>query len=447
MSRKRPFRWFQPEMMAEDACCGFFGPRNSGKTVTMTSILATKDLDRGIAMCPTPEAFTTYSEFIPLPYIYQHFDEEALDRAMRFQQAARFRIHQIWRHEMAELEVAAQALRARKWDERMDRLEERATQRGWTQQQVEIAYERAVVDEEAEEKVNGEMRQQHGRDRKKELRRPYSMFCILDDLSSEKSTMKSELLKKIINNGRHFMLMLFVAVQYVMDFPAACRGGLDWVCVFWDTLEPNVKRLYESIVGVFPTLHDFKAALQDACRQGACLMVKKNMPTADPWDCVFFYRAKVTHLSARYFGGAAYEYVANMFLDEAKFQASVTAVRDPSDVSSGKASKGKPRKSKKTAAAESNEPEAEDEEGENSNQTAAANKKSRKKQPQQEVDMDPAAAGLDAWDDEDEEARTARERVKEEQDAKVKQGVASLRQRLARISQEARARQPPPGGP
>jgi predicted AAA+ superfamily ATPase len=101
--RGRPFRYLNIDDIADNATIGFFGPRRSGKTTAMCTILAAKNLARGIAMCPTPEAFVTYSEFLPLPFIYEQFDEPALERIMRFQKAACFKVHQIWRHEMAQL--------------------------------------------------------------------------------------------------------------------------------------------------------------------------------------------------------------------------------------------------------------------------------------------------------------------------------------------------------
>ncbi len=384
----------------------------------MISILRSKLLTRGMVMCPTPEAFTSYSEHIPLPYIYDQFDEPALERIMRFQKSARFRLHQIWRHEMAQLEVAAQELRARRWEERMVRLQERAMQKRWTDQQVQIAYERAIVEEEAEEKQNSDMRATHGRRRKNELRKPYMMFVILDDLSSDKKTMKSELLKKMINNGRHFMLMLCIAVQYVIDFPAGCRAGLDWVCVFWDSLAPNLVRLYENIVGVFPDLSSFKAALSEACRQNCCLMVKKNVPSADPWDCVFFYKATVTHLSTKYFGDETYEFVGNMFLDEEKFRAAEGAVRDSTEDKPARGSTGGRRKAaskKDDSAGDVPDPPAR----KTSKRAAAATGAGSGE-----------ADAVAAWDDEDED-RVAAEREKQERDDKIKQNVASLRRKLA----------------
>jgi hypothetical protein len=410
----------------------------------MCSILAAKDLARGISMCPTPEAFRSYAEFIPIPFIFDFYDEDAIERIMSFQNAASFRLHQIWRHEAAQLEEASKELRAQIWEQRMVRLQERAVQKGWAQQQVQIAYERAIVDDENEEKQNSETRRIHGKARWKELRRPYSMFMILDDLSSDKSTMKSELLKKLINNGRHYMIMLCVAVQYSMDFNPACRGGLDWVCIFFDSLEPNVKRLFEHYTGVFPDIHSFKAALSEASRQGCCLMIKKNVPSTNPTDCVFFYKPKPTHLSNKYFGDEAFDYVGRMFYDEAKFYAAIGSVRNTNEHSK-KASSGSKRgaggaKRKTKAAAAKAAAETAEEESQDAAPVTTTRKKSAKKKAPEEFRMDPRAAGIDSW--EDDTGEDDRLRVKRERDARIKQGVASLRQRLARASEEARARAP-----
>jgi RecA/RadA recombinase len=411
--RGRPFRFLNVDDIAEDATVGVFGPRGCGKTTVMLSILRAKQLSRGMVMCPTPEAFVTYSEYVPLPYIYDKFDEPALERIMKYQKSARFRLHQIWRHEMAQLEMAARELRARRFEDKMVRLQERAQQKGWTDQQIQIAYQRAIVDDEAEEKQNNEIRMKYGRQRANELRKPYMMFIIMDDLSSDKATMRSELLKKLINNGRHFMLLLFIAVQYAIDFPAACRGGLDWVAIHWDSIGSNLERIYHNFVGIFPDLASFKVALSEACRQGCCMFIKKNVPSTDPWDCVFFYKAqRGANLASSYFGDDRYAFVANMFLDEEKFRAAEGAVRDTDDKAAGQKSKGR----KKAPKAEA---------------PAKGRKKAAKEEEEDEVDA------VAAWDDDEvDDARNAAEKAKQERNNLVKQGVAQMRKRIATVQVE-----------
>ena len=461
-----------------DSTFGAFGPRGSGKTTAMLSILAHMNLPRGIAMCPTPESFVSYARCVPLGYIYNTFDEEALERILKFQNAMRYRLTQIHTAEMAEIALKEQEERTRNWEERVRKLHDRAVARNWSKKQMEIAYERAILDEEQEEREKEEARSARSFKREQELRAPWMLYVLLDDLSYSKAAMRSELLSKLCRNGRHFMLALFISVQFLTDLPPGCRGCLDWVAVFYDTLTPNLKKLWENVVGTFSEFHEFEAALKEACAQKACLVIRKNVPTSRPQDVVFFYQAKRSH-AQRYFGDEASEWVSRMFVDKDRFEEVVMAVRDPGDEGPGKKKAAGRTSARKKAAAE--QAEAADEEKRRAARTSARKKTAAALAGTHHSTAHDSADGVAADQNGDQTARKAlaREPVKttrskagggtanddvdvepdrtfeieddgadtddEQKKAKLektkqlKASVASLRERMKRLTQQARA--------
>ena len=57
---------------------------------------------------------------------------------------------------------------------------------------------------------------------KRELRRPYSLYCVLDDLASDPDTMHSKMLKIYCNNGALDVLLRLLC----LTLANACRSSL-----------------------------------------------------------------------------------------------------------------------------------------------------------------------------------------------------------------------------
>lgn len=317
----REFRFWDLNDVTFTNTIGLFGQRGVGKTTCISNILEAKRLPRGIVMCPTPEAFCTYSTSIPLAFIYDYFDEAIIVKICGFQNGLKLRLEHQYRQEMAQLEANAAIDRKNKWMQRMQTLKQRQIDENLSARQIQILYEREILEEEFEEQQNLEMRKSYARTRKMQLQEPYSMFCVLDDLSSDRETMKSQVLKKLMDNGRHYLMLLIIACQYSMDFPASCRGGLDWIILWYDSLSQNVKRLYDYYVGEFADRHVFTQALAECARRNCCLVIKKRSKSPDVYDSVFLYQPKEVWMSTKMLGDPQFEWVHNMFFSEKKFLA------------------------------------------------------------------------------------------------------------------------------
>jgi ABC-type oligopeptide transport system ATPase subunit len=312
------WKWWDVSSVRDDSTIGFFGPRGCGKTTAMRSVLRAKNLNRGIVMCPTPEAFVTYSKFVPSCFIYDEFSEETLEKVMSFQNLQAVKIDEMFEAELAALKDRHNQVRAEKWKQREEMFAERATRQRWSNHEMQLAWLREIEDEKFSNTQDEAAIKKFMDDRRVELRRPSAMFLVLDDLSSYKAAMSSETTQKLINNGRHYIIMLMVAVQYSVDFPCKCRGGLDWLVIFYDSMPSNVKRLYEMYVGIFHSRDQFDEAIDDARRRNAALVVRKNNQSPHLTDSVFLYSPDHLFASNSFLGDKQFAWVHNMFYDAQK---------------------------------------------------------------------------------------------------------------------------------
>jgi hypothetical protein len=74
---------FNPATIADDKVCVFIGKRGTGKSTLVTDILYhKKHIPVGIVMSATEEGNHHYKKFVPDLFIYNDYDNEAIDRVL-----------------------------------------------------------------------------------------------------------------------------------------------------------------------------------------------------------------------------------------------------------------------------------------------------------------------------------------------------------------------------
>lgn len=112
---------------------------------------------------------------------------------------------------------------------------------------------------------------------------------VLDDVGYKKGTLKSEVVRQIFMNGRHYGIISILAVQYAMDPPVDIRTNTDYVFVMKQN--SSVKNLYEQFFSGFSCVKDFKVVL-DACTENYESFVLDNtMPSTDVSKVCFYFKA------------------------------------------------------------------------------------------------------------------------------------------------------------
>ena len=263
----------------DDTTVGIFGPRGCGKTTLIYYMLSLKGMKRGIVQCATPECWVTYSKWLEKPYIYQGFYPDKLCAIMNYQNLLmkdvmkefEFSQQETYDHIKAKVEEQIQKKReqlikvaeAERWSlERFTKERDKRDQK-WG----------SVAKEECEEAFS------KGSNRRfRAHRKPYTMFVVFDDLGSDGS-LRDEIIKKSVNNGRHYGMLLIFALQNPIDFPAHCRQGLNWLFLFYETKKSNLKNLFEKYASsLFETIEDLKAAMKWASEKNGVLVLHVNHP-------------------------------------------------------------------------------------------------------------------------------------------------------------------------
>lgn len=114
---------------------------------------------------------------------------------------------------------------------------------------------------------------------------------VLDDVGYKKGILKSEVVRQIAMNGRHYSISIIIACQYCMHAPVDVRTNTDFVYVMKQSAD--LETLYKSFFNGFKNKKDFKTVL-DACTSNyECFVLDNIIPTTDISEACFFYKAKL----------------------------------------------------------------------------------------------------------------------------------------------------------
>ena len=120
-----------------------------------------------------------------------------------------------------------------------------------------------------------------------------NMMLITDDMmSQERMLKKSAHYRKIYTEGRHFNVLYLACLQYCMGLPPELRSNIDYVFLYGEDENSNLKKLYENYAGIFPTFQMFKDVLDQCTENYGCLVIDKRSKSKNLTDRVFYFRAK-----------------------------------------------------------------------------------------------------------------------------------------------------------
>jgi hypothetical protein len=250
MSRKTPVEFeynlkrFDPSTMDKSRACVFIGGSGTGKSSLMTSILhANRAIPAGIVFSPTEAADPHFSKFIPDIFIYNDWEAEKLEDLMQMQ------------------------MKAKKGVEAID---------------AEIDYCRK----------NGRNEDLRRAEAKKHARmQAMRKFVVLDDCAYKKGITRSETLRKLFMNGRHWGILTMFSVQYCVDLDISLRGNAGYVFVCRENIINYRKRIYDNFLGMLPSFQVFEKVM-DACTQNyECLVLDRTQKSTRVEDCLFWYKA------------------------------------------------------------------------------------------------------------------------------------------------------------
>jgi hypothetical protein len=137
----------------------------------------------------------------------------------------------------------------------------------------------------------------------------YRVCLVLDDCGSDVTLMKSEILRDIFANGRHYGMFTLLLVQYYYQIPRRCRENIDYLGLLRTSNTDNIKKIFTELVGR-GNLSVFKYMVL-ACTDnyGMCFINNTVVKSDSITDHVFFKNSapassgpKIEHESVTQYG-------------------------------------------------------------------------------------------------------------------------------------------------
>jgi hypothetical protein len=128
--------------------------------------------------------------------------------------------------------------------------------------------------------------------RKQKTEGDYSSLLLFDDCGYDKSVTKNKIIKEIFSNGRHYKLLLIMAVQYCKDIPPDLRSNADYIFIMREPSEERRRALWKEYCSIIPTFNMFKDIMNTCTDNRGILVIDKTSISNKVEDGVFWYKAK-----------------------------------------------------------------------------------------------------------------------------------------------------------
>jgi hypothetical protein len=119
------------------------------------------------------------------------------------------------------------------------------------------------------------------------------VFIVLDDVMYDKSIWKSEVIRKVFFNGRHFQMFFMATCQYLMDLPPAIRANLDYTFILREPILNQRVKIHQYFCGIVPDFKVFCSVLDETTSNFECLVVDNTSRSTNITDVLFWYKAKI----------------------------------------------------------------------------------------------------------------------------------------------------------
>ena len=119
-----------------------------------------------------------------------------------------------------------------------------------------------------------------------------AVLIIMDDCMYKKTLFNAEIIRYLIQNGRHDDIGLWIITQYAADLPRYIRTNVDIVFAFKDNARVNRENLYKMFFGVVDTFKEFDHLCQFYTADRGILVLDNRDTSSDLKKKLFWYKAK-----------------------------------------------------------------------------------------------------------------------------------------------------------
>ena len=128
--------------------------------------------------------------------------------------------------------------------------------------------------------------------RKKKVDYDYSSLLLFDDCGYDKKIVNTEVIRGIFMNGRHWKILLMMAVQYCKSVPPCIRLNCDYIFIFREPSKAERRKLWTEYAGIIPELKQFEAIMDKCTENFGCIVIDRTSKSNKIEDSVFWYKAK-----------------------------------------------------------------------------------------------------------------------------------------------------------
>ena len=106
-----------------------------------------------------------------------------------------------------------------------------------------------------------------------------SGLLLLDDCIFDATVMKSQPIRTLHLNGRHFYTTVMCTTQYAIAVPTIVRSNLDYIIALSEPNLNNIKNLYQHYFGHYDSFSQFRTVFEQVTRNyGAVVLDKTSSP-------------------------------------------------------------------------------------------------------------------------------------------------------------------------
>lgn len=120
---------------------------------------------------------------------------------------------------------------------------------------------------------------------------PRAILIMDDCLASKGSWATDQPIMEVFYNGRHYMLMYILTMQFPLGIKPELRANFDYIFLFSEDFYSNQKRIYEHYAGMFPTFDSFRTVFLQLTDDFGSMVIVNRGSRKDFLDKIFWFKA------------------------------------------------------------------------------------------------------------------------------------------------------------
>lgn len=140
-----------------------------------------------------------------------------------------------------------------------------------------------------------------------------SIFVIMDDCLAEKKVWgKSDMIRIIMMNGRHYNITYMVTMQDPLGLSPPLRSNFDYVFIFKEPSDVVKRKIWANYGSIISNYYEFCQVLDACTNDYKCMVICNRISSTNPMDCISWHLAEEREFK---FGSAEFDYLNKKYYD------------------------------------------------------------------------------------------------------------------------------------